>query len=343
MRRLRAVSSALLLRVVRGVALVGCVLLVPAVSARSAHAQVAPGKEHAKKLFEEGVELEKKADYPNALAKYREAEQITVTPGLRFHKGYCLEMTGKLSAALEEYEAADRLARDANKQDVHAAVVARLEPLRPRIPQIVIRLGTAAKDAEVQLDGNPVGAPLLDGKAFRLDPGDHSITAHAPGYRNFVRRVQVPESMTTTVDIVLDRAAPEAAVAPAPASTAPVRTPPATVTEPPSEAAPRRSLVLPIATTAGAVVLVITGVVFVVVAGNAQSDAKVQCLLKTSCDSEQSQVRTFDALGLGSFIGAAGLGVLSAVLWTSKGSDRAAALVAKPAFAGGSVGVEGSF
>lgn len=331
MRRLRAISSALFL---------GSVLLAPA---SRAHAQSAvPGKEHAKRLFEEGAELEKKADYAAALAKYREAEQITVTPGLRFHKGYCLEMTGKLSAALEEYESADKLARDANKQDVHAAVVARLEPLRARVPQIAIRLATGAKDAEVQLDGTPIGAPLLDGKAFRLDPGEHAVTARARGYKSFVRRVQVPESMTTKVDIVLDRAGPDvavAAVAPAPSNTLAPAVP---VTEPPMEAAPHRSLVVPIATTAGAVVLVTTGIVLVVVAGNAQADAKVDCALKTSCDSEQSKVRTFDALALGSFIGAAGLGVLSAVLWTSKGGDRAA-IVAKPARAGGSVGIEGSF
>ncbi len=303
-----------------------------------AQAQGVPGKEHAKRLFEEGAELEKKTDYVAALAKYREAEQITVTPGLRFHKGYCLEMTGKLSAALDEYETADKLARDANRQDVHAAVIARLEPLRTRLPQIVIRLATAAKDAEVQLDGVPVAAPLLEGKAFRLDPGEHAVTARASGYRNFVRRVQVPESLTTTVDIVLDRAAP-LTVTP----TAPPPVGAAVVSEPPGELTPRRSLVLPIATSAGAVALLVSGVVFVVVAGNAQSDAKVECPLKASCSSEQSKVRTFDALGLGSFIGAAGLGVVSTLLWTSKASNRSAALVAKPSLAGGSVGIEGSF
>jgi hypothetical protein len=324
------------LRVILLASLMTGALMAPA---SRAYAQAVPGKEVAKKLFEEGADLEKNGDYVSALAKYKEAEKITVTPGLRFHKGYCLEMTGKLSAALLEYEAADKLAREANKPEVHAAVIARLDPLRTRIPQIAIRLATVAKDAEVQLDGEPVAAALLDGKAFRLDPGEHAVTARAAGYRNFVRRVQVPESMTTTVDVVLDHA-PAAAVVPPPAA---VAAPAAALTEPPSESAARRSLVLPIATTAGAVVLAGTGVVFVIVAGGAAKDAKADCLQKTSCDSEQSKVRTFDALALGSFIGAAGLGALSAVLWTSKGGNRGAAIVAHPAFAGGSVGLEGSF
>jgi hypothetical protein len=327
-----------------------------------AHAQpsTVPGKEHAKKLFEEGVDLEKKADYAGALAKYKEAEQITATPGLRFHKGYCLEMTGKLAAALDEYENADRMARDQNKQEVHAAVVARLDPLRGRAPQIAIRLATPAKDAEVQLDGVAVGAPLLDGKAFRLDPGEHTVTARAGGYRAFSRKVQVPENVTTSVDISLERVttggpltapapAPAREPAPAPArepAPAPAREPAAqaSVTEPPSEAPHGRSLGLPIATTAGAVAFAGLGVAMFLVAGSAQSDAQAACPKQPTCDSEQTKVRTFDALALTGFIGAAGLGVLSVVLWTSKGPEShgarpSARVVATPS----ALGLAGTF
>ena len=311
-----------------------------------AHAQTVPGKEVAKRLFEEGFDLEKRGDYVAALAKYKDAEQILATPGLRFHKGYCLEMTGKLNAALEEYEVADKLARDANRPEVHAAVIARLEPLRTRIPQIAIRLATVAKDAEVQLDGNPVGSPLLDGKAFRLDPGEHAVTARAPGHRNFVRHVQVPESLITTVDVVLDLASAASAASPVSAvsSVSSVSRPSGgPSTEPPSETAPGRSLVIPIVATAGAVALVVAGVAFIAAAGGAQSDAQASCPHQTTCTSEQSKVRTFDALALGSFIGGAGLGVLSAVFWASKGGDRRAAIGAKPTFGGATVGVEGAF
>jgi len=318
-----------------------------AASTTVAHAQAVPGRELAKRLFDEGVELEKKGDYVTALAKLKEAEQITVTAGLLFHKGHCLEMMGRLTGAVDEYEAADKLARDTNKTDVHAAIIARLDPLRPRVPMMAIRLATPVKDAEVQLDGNPVAAPLLDGKAFRLDPGDHAVTARAPGYKNYVSRLQVPEAKTTTVDVTFDRlpsaAAPIVPVAPPahPASAA-AASPAATTTEPPPEPARRRSLALPITATAGTVVLAGTGIAFLLIAGSAQKDAQTDCLAKTSCDDAQRKVRTLDAVALGSFIGAAGLGALSVVLWTSKG-DRAAAVVAKPAFAGGSVGVEGSF
>ncbi len=320
----------------------------------------APGKEHAKKLFEEGVELEKKADYAGALAKYKDAQQIAVTAGLRFHTGYCLEMTGKLAGALEEYEAADRLAREQNKNEVHAATIARLEPLRAHVPQIAIRLATPAKDAEVQLDGTAVAAPLVEGgKAFRLDSGEHVVTARAPGYKAFTRKVQVPESVTTTVDVSLERAVTPAVVpagAP-PATAAPSATPPASpasagngesappagpVTEPPADTARGPSRVAPIVTTAGAIVLAGTGVAMFVAAGSAQKKAQDDCATRLNCDDRRSKVRSFDALALGGFIGAVGLGVVSVILWTSKPSEHASAgarIQAGP----GSVALEGRF
>ena len=324
-----------------------CTAVASASVARVAHAQspaagaAAPGKEVAKRLFEEGAELEKKGDYAGALAKYKEAEQITATPGLRFHKGYCLEMLGKYSAALEEYEAADKLALSTNRQDVHAAVTARLDPLRVRVPQMAIRLTTPVKDVEVHLDGAPVGASMLDGTVFRLDPGEHTVTARAPDYKPFTRKVQVPEGQTTTVDLNLDRTAP-----------GPVVTDPAAqrpVTEPPREPRKDRSLTLPIATTAAAAVLAGVGVTMFVVASGAQSDAQTECLTKASCGDERSRVRTFDTLALGSFIAAAGFAVVAVVLWTSAGSSPSAGsaprsgprtrMVAAPS----GLGLEGTF
>lgn len=308
-----------------------------------AHAQSAPAKEHAKKLFDEGLELEKKNDYAGALAKYKEAEASAVTAGLRFHKGYCLEMLGKLSTAQDEYDAAERLAREQNKPDVRTAILARLEPIRARVPQIAVRFTGDIKGGEVQVDGEKIAAPLLEGKSFRIDPGDHVVTAKAPGYKNWKRDVHVVEAITTTVDIAMDRdgSAPPPPVVVAPVASAGAQSKPAPadpLTEPPRENDRSRSVVAPVVATVGAVTLVVTGVVFFAVAGSAKSTADTECLQKVDCGSEQSKIRTFDTLALGSFIGAAGLGVLSVVLWTSGSKSSASApstrIVATPTGAG---------
>jgi len=340
------------MRLFRVISLAASVALCGLTTSAIAHAQPTgssvPGKEHAKRLFDDGVELEKKGDFAGALAKYKEAEQITVTPGLRFHTGYCLEMTGKVVAALDAYEAADKLARDQNKQEVHSAIMARLDPLRARVPQLAVRMVAPAPGVEVQVDGVAVGAPLLDGKSFRIEPGEHLVTARAAGYKPFTRKVQVPESVTTTVEVSLERASQGAAV-PVPVAgptSPPTQEPPpnGAVNEPPAEAPAKRSLALPIATTVGAVVLAGTGIALFLAAGSAQSSAQSDCLTKTACDDERSKVRTLDALALGGFVGAAGLGVVSVVLWTSKAPAHSAAssrawVAASPS----SVGLAGSF
>ena len=251
-------------------------------------------------------------------------------------------MTGHFVAAVDEYQAADKLAREGNKAEVQAAVAARLEPLRARVPQLLIRLTAPSKAPDIQLDGAPLSAGQAEGKAFKVDPGDHEIRARAPSpaFRNFVKKVHVPEGITFTVDVFFDRATDAAAPV---VAAVPTASGAAVVTEPPPEPPPKRSYVAPVVTTIGTVLLAGGGVVLVVLSGSAQSDAQATCPTKTSCDDERSNVRTLDALALGSFIGAAGLGVLSAVLWASKGGERSASLVTKSTAGGASLGLQGSF
>lgn len=292
-----------------------CAVVLGAIlTASSAHAQV-PGEEIARRAFEEGVALEKKGDYAAALAKFKESEQIKATLGNRYHKAYCLEMTGKLAAALIEYEVVDRSARETNKAELVEATRVRLEPLRARVPRLVLRLVAPAPDgAEVALDGAPIAPALLDGKAFRIDPGDHVITARAPDHDAFTKRLTAGESTTTAVDIALHKAS-------APATTDAEHD---RFTEPPREE-PGRSRALPIATTAGAVALAGGGIVAFLLAGSAQSDLEKTCATKPSCEDDKSTTRTLDALALGAFVGAAGLAALSVVLWTSSSSTESPA------------------
>ena len=113
--------------------------------------------------------------------------------------------------------------------------------------------------------------------------------------------------------------------------------------EPPAEATSGRSRALPIATTAGAIVLAGTGIAFFLVAGNAQSAVKDECAMKLSCDDGRTRVRTLDALALGGFVGAVGLGVISVVLWTSKSPEHRAAASAHVSTGPGTFALEGSF
>lgn len=329
-------------------------LLLVVGGAPSARAQTVPGMALAKQVFEEGVALEKKGDFAGAAAKFDEAAKIAGAPGVRFHQGYAYEMLGKLATALDHYESALALARDQNKPELEKATIARLEPLRARVPQLAIRLATKA-DAKVKLDDKEVAPLLFDGKPFRVDPGDHAVTATAAGYRDFSRRVQLREGVASSVDLVLEKATGPAPATPAPAPTpastlGPALTPPkedptSPVAAPPHEGR-RRSLGAPIAATAAASVFAIGGIVGFLLAGSAHSDAQSECPSKLSCDDERSKVRTLDTVALTGFVGAAALGVVAVVLWTSGRSPRslqdAPAPSARLYLGPGSAGIHGA-
>jgi tetratricopeptide (TPR) repeat protein len=270
-----------------------------------ARAQAGGSAEQARRAFEQGVELEKKGDYPAALARFRDAAQIKATPGVRFHEGYCLEMSGKLALALEAYEQAERV-----------------EPLAPRVPQLAIRV--EPRDAEVRIDG-----VVTTKETVRVDPGEHEIAASAREHAPKQVRSTARESATESVTLKLEPLAPaRSPAAEAPAKTAapaPPPSPPPEATEPPREEAPAGSIALPLVVTAGAVVFAGAGVGAYAIADSTQADAARECPARISCESERDKIRTFDALALAGFIGAAGLGALAVVLWSSRGTKVTAA------------------
>ena len=305
------------------VSVLASALVAPA-TARSQVAQVAqvPGEEIARRTFEEGAALEKEGDYAGALAKFRESEQIKATLGNRYHKAYCLEMIGKLAAALTEYETVEKSARDAGKNDLALAARQRVEPLWSKVPQLSVRLGPpSTSDAVASLDGGALASALLDGKAFRIDPGEHVLTATAPSFQSFTRRFTASEGTVSSIEIVLEATPPP----PSPVVRASRDAPPATVAQPAARAAPpRKSRALPIATTAGALLLAGGGVAAFLVAGQKQEDLRRQCSSSPNCTDAKGPTRTFDALALGAWVGAAGLAALSIVLWSSSPSSTTA-------------------
>lgn len=306
--------------------LVGAILC-----ASAAHAQV-PGEERARRAFEDGVALEKKGDFAGALAKFKESEQLKATLGNRYHKAYCLEMTGKLAAALIEYELVDKAAREANKAEIIDATRLQLEPLRMRVPQLSLKLAAQMpKEVEVALDDTPVPRALLDGKPFRLDPGDHVVTARTPAHESFTKSFTATESSVTAIEIVLQMAED----APSTDATKP---------EPPAEPQ-ARSITLPVLTTVGAVALAAGGIASFVIAGGESDSLKEACATQPTrvCEESRTPTRALDALALGSWIGAAGLAAFSIVLWTSPPSPSASASNVRVLARSSWLGLEGQF
>lgn len=252
-----------------------------------------PSREaQAKRLFEEGVALEKRGDFAAALAKFEQAETLKITAGLRFHKGYALEELGRLTAALEAYEVAENLALEQGRPEVQATAGARIAALRSRVAAVVVR-GPAGSPITVRLDDRP-SAPAARGEPVRVDPGDHVVHVEAEGQLPFDRTFTASEGAKVVVDVIFPKPA---------------------VTATPAARGPAPSLGPPVAAAVFALGLAGVGVSTLVVTGHLADDARASCPERLSCADERRRIRNLDLLALGGFVGAAGLGALSVVLF----------------------------
>lgn len=178
-------------------ALVGALLLlqIPAL------AQDAGELKKARAQFQQATELEQAGNWTAALQAFREVGQVRMTPQVRFHIALCEENLGRLVAALGGYELA---LGDADKvgPDFKAEVEQNIAQLRARIPKLVIERGSGAAAASIELDGVALGDSSI-GVEVPLDPGPHSVTAHAPNHRAFSENIALKAGEKASVTVEL--------------------------------------------------------------------------------------------------------------------------------------------
>ncbi len=309
------------------------------------HALAKDPVERARELFHDAEEAERRKEFASALSQFRAVGEIRMTPSVRFHIAHCEAELGQLAAAQADYETAKKEAEAKNQRETANAADKALLTLVPRVPKIIIHCPRPG--CGVRLDGK-----LLDPEKWKttisVDPGAHVVEAFAEGAPTFRKELALKEREVARVDAELPEKDPAKVVPPSPsvvvipmgpssappASTAPPKAPPpppavSTRSElPPADEEPRpkKSRVPAILATAGAGAFLGAGIATFFVAGSAQSDGEVSCRELIACDRSKRSVRAWDAVSLGSFIAAGGLGTLAVILWvtsSSSGSSKA--------------------
>jgi uncharacterized RDD family membrane protein YckC len=286
----------------------------------------------ARDLFASATKDEEAQRWADALDKLHRVADVKLTASVRYHTAFCEEKLGQSATALAHYtEARDAAEREHNKDVLELLKPPFLADLRARVPTLTIEVPPDATGAEVTLDGQPHPQGSWS-TAVPLDPGTHRIEAHAPDREPFARELTLHEREVTVLDVSLPPIARPVMVAPPPAS--PVATKPATppppadveASPPPtSEPSSRRPIAAAVGMTVGAVLLAGGGVGAFVIAGNAQSSGAATCATRTtSCDDLKTPVRTWDAVALGAWIGAAALATTAIVLWASPSKAQSA-------------------
>jgi hypothetical protein len=170
----------------RGIALVLACQLV--VLLGTAGADDKSGKQkRADQLFQEGRALLAKGDNNAGAAcdKFSEAIRLDPeAPGTMLNLGLCNELLRKYKTALYWFRKAQARAAETNLPAYEQAAKDHTIDLKQnKVATIRISFVDQPEGTRVKIDGEEV-APA-DYLAVEVDPGDHTLTAGAPGHKNF--------------------------------------------------------------------------------------------------------------------------------------------------------------
>jgi hypothetical protein len=166
----------------------------------SAFAQSADNKVQAEALFEEGRKLMDEQHYDEACKKLEGSQKLDPGAGTLLNLAACYEKNGQIASAWVTYKDAAAAAAGRHPDWVDQAN-AKATELATKLSHLTITAAQNLSNLEITRDGAVVPAPSI-GAAIPIDPGPHTIEAHAPGYKPFTTKITIgasQDSQTVTV------------------------------------------------------------------------------------------------------------------------------------------------
>jgi hypothetical protein len=186
-------------------------------------------------LLKDGKKLMGAGKLAEACPKLEESHKLSPKSSTLLEVATCHEKQGKIATAWTEYIDAEGEARKEGRSKVEADAKQRSRKLDAKLPRVTVTVpkDTVVEGLEIKIDG-----ALLDkgdwGKSRPLDPGDHKLTAWAPGRKAWEQAVSIKISEKKTVTIpALAADASSTSAPPTPPPAAPVATAPPTTTAAP--------------------------------------------------------------------------------------------------------------
>jgi hypothetical protein len=328
----------------------------------------------AQALFDDARKLMALKKYAEACPKLEESQHIDPGIGTLLNLAECQARTGRTASAWANFLEAAYLAKNLGQSRRENAARARAAALEPKLSRLtILAVATPGLKIEITRDGEVV-SPSLVGEAVPVDPGEHTVSASAPGKQPWESKVKVdPDGHQVSVSVPqLEDAAPPPPVPPPPVPVAPPPAPPPpppppVAAPPPPPPPPPADLETGKGPRAGGVVLTIlgagglgTGIAFAIIAKQKLDDSNAQgchtTMAGTVCPGMSFDTRTTahtdgdiatGVLVAGGIAAGAGVGLLiaSAVI-ADRGSSGTARLVPTLAVGphgGGSIGLTGRF
>jgi tetratricopeptide (TPR) repeat protein len=190
--------------------------------AGSAHAQTDEQRAGARSLATEGAVAFNEGRFKDAVELFGKAESLVHAPPHLLFMARAHAKLGQFVKAREAYMkiVKEQLPANAPQAFRDAQVTAEEErkQVEPHIGRLVIKVEGAegAKDLSVAVNGQPVSTVLL-GVPQPMDPGEHTVTATATGFKAAPARVSLKDagSGAVTIRMEVDGSVPPPGAAPA--------------------------------------------------------------------------------------------------------------------------------
>lgn len=213
----------------------------------SAWAQTDEQRAGARTLATEGAQAFNEGRFKDAVELFSKAESLVHAPPHLLFIARAHAKLGQFVRAREAYMKVikEQLPSNAPQafRDAQAAAEEERKQVEPHIGRLTIKVegAEAAKDLNVAIDGQPVPAVLL-GVPQPTDPGNHTVTATATGFKAAPASVSLKDAGqgAVTLRLEVDETAPPPPVA-TPATPLPVASGPAPITMTSSGAPPSDS------------------------------------------------------------------------------------------------------
>jgi len=165
----------------------------------------------AARLFDDASKLMAAGQAPAACAKFAESQRLDPELGTLLHLGECYAKIGKTASAWTTFkEAADVAAQRGDPRS--ARIRDRVTGIEQSLSELVLVVSESEPQTlEIRQDGVLLGRAGW-GSAVPVDPGEHTITASAPGLKPRELKVTVlGGGQTVTIRLPAAEAAPPAA------------------------------------------------------------------------------------------------------------------------------------
>ncbi|HLM73529.1 MAG TPA: hypothetical protein VK459_12580, partial [Polyangiaceae bacterium] len=147
----------------------------------------------ADRLFREAKSLMSQKRYTEACPKLAESHRAEPSGGTILHLAYCHKEEGRIATAYKELEEAVLFAIRDKRDDREKAAKTLMTELAPKIPKlsiVVVPEVMRLPGIEVKRDGVLV-PPSEWGSPMPVDPGQHTVTAWAPGRKPLLKTVDL--------------------------------------------------------------------------------------------------------------------------------------------------------